>query len=79
MKFTDYINENVADFDAARRKRDMHQQQQHKASGFANIENAIAATIDQMVARGMDEFDARDQVYKHLSDIVMANDLDKHS
>ena len=82
--------EGTLDFGAAREKRmaqrakmsrfddrqaELKKQQEWKAKNFSQIEHAVAATIDQLAQQGMDFEEAQEAVYKHLSDMVMAQDL----
>lgn len=82
MKVTDITEADVTDLSSFRRKREDEKTQDInrkiealRAEQFANIDMAVAATIDKLADKGMGHKEAAKVVYKHLGDLVMAHDI----
>lgn len=77
MKISQII-ENVVEFEPRaqqKRVRDQQRKSNLKSQAMDNIDHAVAATIDHLKRQGMTDYEAYQSVMTHLSDLVMAFDL----
>ena len=67
--------DNIIDLD---KRREQKRQEEHPVSteeALLNIDETPGITITYLADQGMTEEEARGVVMKHLSDLVMANDI----
>lgn len=80
---------NIADFGAAKERQQVRRRfddrqdrrksdEAKKSEMFGQLDHAIAATIDSLVAKGMDQDTAESAVTKHLNDFIMMYDGEKN-
>ena len=67
--------DNIIDLDKRREQKREEDQPVSIQEALLNIDETLELTITYLVHQGMSEGDARGVVLKHLSDIVMADDL----
>ena len=78
MKLNAILSENIVSLDQQRDKRSEQQQQRKeslKDQVMVNIDHAVASAIDQLKRQGMSEHEAYGAVMSHISDLVMAFDM----
>lgn len=67
--------EDVIDLDKRRQQRQEEKQPFSVDEVLDNIDDTLELTIEYLKDQGMSESDAREVVMKHLSDLVMGQDL----
>lgn len=78
MRVNNIIRENVVDFGQQRRKKRQEVQQHQEAKksvAMDMVDHAVAAAIDHLKRTGMNDREAYSAVMTHLSDLVMAHDM----
>ena len=71
------LQEDIVD-DTLDKRREQKHQEEHPVSiqeALLNIDETLEITITYLADQGMSEEEARGVVMKHLSDLVMANDI----